>query len=99
MNLERKFPIADTKQWNNPRIDTGYVCSFVSEGGHKYGLHVIDWGMCEPSWIIVESDTDWQSGPMSALLELIRKSDIHAYCVQCLCHFGMFSWRPNEVQC
>ncbi len=87
--LERKFPIVDNKVHNNPRIDSGYVCSFRSQSGYGYDLHVMDQGMSEPSWVLVESDTDWSSGPMSVLLR-------YRYCIMCLSTFGSFSWKPLE---
>ena len=96
MSLERKFPIVDNKVHNNPRIDSGYVCSFKSQSGFGYDLHVMDQGMSEPSWVLVESDTDWSSGPMSVLMQIAMNEDIYRYCLQCLCSFGHFSWKPLE---
>ncbi len=98
--LERKFPIVDNKIHSNPRIDSGYVCSFRSQSGYGYDLHVVDQGMSEPSWVLVESDTDWSSGPMSVLLRCALTDgspyDVYRYCIMCLSTFGSFSWKPLE---
>lgn len=97
MNLERKYPCLDGPVWDNPRVQEGWICSFESKQyGDRYDLHVVDTGMSEPSWVLVISDTDHMSGPLSTLLlSAIGGSpldDLYKYSVQCLTAFGRFSY-------
>ena len=98
MNLERKYPIGDQQVWDNPRIQEGWICSFESKQyGDKYDLHVVETGMTEPSWVLVTSDTDHMSAPLSHMLLVAvgdsPVSDLYKYCVQCLTAFGRFSYQ------
>lgn len=98
MNLERKYPLGDQQHWDNAIIREGWICSFESkEYGHKYDLHVVECGMTEPSWVLVISDTDHMSAPLSHMLLVAigdtPMSDVYRYCVQCLTAFGRFSYQ------
>jgi hypothetical protein len=98
MNLERKYPIVDQRIWGNPRVQEGWICSFQGkEYGEKYDLHVVDDGMSEPSWVLVISDNDHMSAPLSHMLLVAigdtPMGDLYRYCVQCLTAFGVFSYK------